>query len=701
MFADEKVFRLSSKVKECAEEIVECIYGLDRFERVAKYFLNTGRYIKINTSNTNGLLPKGDMLSYMFVLPESVSYNPKESDTKRVFDKVYKLTVDGKELECKLSNQWKDSELEDGMTGSNFLQALVKIVNKCYSDVLEIKDKTEERCLILKNVDFGEKNTSSSDDIFSHNLYGIHIKEQNDALSEERPHICIGWSKLGDLSKISSKEELKDLYAEVWSDAKAGAKGQNVGQIWRFKNDVQIGDYIIFADGAFCHIARVESDYYYDDNDYDNQSSDYVNARNVVWLKKNILRSELSDAFQHSLGTAMSIWSMNDYRAAIADLLRGTYKRDDIDEEELTSESGVFSIADLPEAFDSKFARRYITSLMAKPFVILTGNSGTGKTRISKQFAEYLEVVDDEGEKNWIIVPVGADWTDNTKVMGFYNPLAESENEDGTTGRYEKTGILKLIERANDNPNIPYFLILDEMNLSHVERYFSDFLSHMETPDNPFKIDGYKNENPRDGQAEDTLDFPKNLFVVGTVNIDETTYMFSPKILDRANVVEFKPDKNDVLARFDSNEPEEKITPAGKGVAIDFLRIAMDIRDEVETLDAGDMEKVKDAFTEIYEICEKQGYEFAYRTVAEVKKYITAASELSEDWTEDELTSAIDEQLLQKVLPKIHGSRKEIGTMLGELATLCNKDNYRLPLSGEKIEQMIKRLDAVQYASFI
>lgn len=134
----------------------------------------------------------------------------------------------------------------------------------------------------------------------------------------------------------------------------------------------------------------------------------------------------------------------------------------------------------MPKQFQNRFARRYITSLLAKSFVILTGNSGTGKTRISKQFAEYLEVIDNKGEKNWHIVPVGADWTDNTKILGFYNPLA-----DNGRGKYEKTDVLKLLERANDNPEIPYFLILDEMNLSHVERYFSDFLSHMETPDNP------------------------------------------------------------------------------------------------------------------------------------------------------------------------------------------------------------------------
>lgn len=197
-------------------------------------------------------------------------------------------------------------------------------------------------------------------------------------------------------------------------------------------------------------------------------------------------------------------------------------------------EKRTFQLNNLPAEFKTDFSRRYITSLLAKPFVILAGNSGTGKTRISKRFAKYLEVLDEDGEPNWLLVPVGADWTDNTKVLGFFNPIA-----DGGKGAYEETGILRLIERANANPEVPYFLILDEMNLSHVERYFSDFLSHMETigEDNLIVLDGYG-----DGGA-DRLPYPQNLFVVGTVNIDETTYMFSPKVLDRANVIEFKPSR--------------------------------------------------------------------------------------------------------------------------------------------------------------
>ena len=328
---------------------------------------------------------------------------------------------------------------------------------------------------------------------------------------------------------------------------------------------------------------------------------------------------------------------------------------------------------------------------MAKPFVILTGNSGTGKTRIAKQFAKYLEVLEKEGDevnKNWLIVPVGADWTDNTKILGFYNPLA-----DNGAGKYEKTGILKLIERANANPNVPYFVILDEMNLSHVERYFSDFLSHMEIPDEAFVLDGYEKK---------VLPYPENLFVVGTVNIDETTYMFSPKVLDRANVIEFKPDKDDVLNLFDSwQDAAGKIVPAKHGTAEAFLKLAKEIRNGKCNIDADGLAVVKEEFKVIYEIAEKQGYEFAFRTVREIRQYISAANELNEEGNQFDIYRAIDEQLMQKVLPKIHGNKKEIATLLDELEKICTNENRTLAQSAGKIQQMKGKLATVQYASFI
>ena len=349
-----------------------------------------------------------------------------------------------------------------------------------------------------------------------------------------------------------------------------------------------------------------------------------------------------------------------------------------------------FTIDDLPEEFKTDFSKRYITSLLAKPFVILTGNSGTGKTRISKQFAEYLEWKSDEGKKNWLMVPVGADWTDNSKILGFYNPIA-SEGK----GKYEKTEIVELIEEANKHTNIPYFLILDEMNLSHVERYFSDFLSHMETPDTTFSLDGYDGE----------LTYPDNLFVVGTVNIDETTYMFSPKVLDRANVIEFKPEKESVLKLFSEPSVTKRINAVNDGSAEVFLKVARDVRngklafegykkDEVDY----DLKYVERIFGEVYEIIQENGFEFAYRTVKEIRQYISAAYEIASNNTID-LIEIVDQQILQKVLPKIHGNKKEIGQLLDRLEAFCAEE--KLSESEKKITQMKGKLSKIQYASFI
>ena len=343
-----------------------------------------------------------------------------------------------------------------------------------------------------------------------------------------------------------------------------------------------------------------------------------------------------------------------------------------------------FRLEKLPDEFQNSFAKRYITSLLAKPFVILTGNSGTGKTRIAKQFAEYLEVCSDDGEKNWVLVPVGADWTDNTKILGFYNPLA-----DEGRGKYEKTEILRLIEHANANKTRPYFIILDEMNLSHVERYFADFLSHMEIQSIPFLLDGY------DGYVE----FPENVFVVGTVNIDETTYMFSPKVLDRANVIEFKPEEDLVLDLFINPVGTNNTTPANDGTAEAFLELAKSIRSDSCDVKGDILPDAQRLFRQIYQITEKYEYEFAYRTAKEIRQYIVSAYQLLENKKSFDLVAVEDVQLLQKIMPKIHGNKKEIGQLLEELEGLCKQNN--LVLSGEKIKQMKGRLAKTQYASFI
>lgn len=337
------------------------------------------------------------------------------------------------------------------------------------------------------------------------------------------------------------------------------------------------------------------------------------------------------------------------------------------------------------------FSLRYITSLLSKPFTILAGNSGTGKTKIAKDLAIWLGKKDENTNTiaNKLIVPVGSDWTDNTKILGFYNPLKKT---------YESTKILDFILLARDNPEIPFFLILDEMNLSHVERYFSDFLSAMESHE---KIILYSKDEDCDSDIPESIDLPENLFVTGTVNIDETTYMFSPKVLDRANVIEFIPARSDVLSNFAAETQPIEIEPVNDGSAEGFLALAKTVR-ETTTLPAGS-DICKTILEGISNILDGSGFEFAFRTAKEIRLYINAAYALAQNegktLSEEDYVNLMDEQLLQKVLPKVHGNRKQIGTLLEKFETFCAEKS--LPLSLAKVQKMKVRLENYQYASFI
>ena len=504
----DSAIKLPVVVKDCAKAIVDYIYKLDEFDSIIERIEIMDQSIKINTGNTEGLLPEGNWLRYMFARPSSGMFDPESSSNKtRVFDTEYLIKANGEEYGCKLTTEWVGTDITEGAQGNNYLQALIKLVNKYYSEVLEIKDEG--------------------------GTYYLHV------------------------------------------------------------------------------------------------------------LKKEFL------------------------------------------------------ISDLPDVFDSSFAERYITSLLTKPFVILTGNSGTGKTRIAKQFSQYLERIID-GTKNWLIVPVGADWTDNTKMLGFYNPLEE---------KYVSTPTLDFILQAIKNPTVPYFLILDEMNLSHVERYFSDFLSAMESDEEIplYKVSGKKAKDGEEITIPEKIRLPKNLFVIGTVNIDETTYMFSPKVLDRSNVVEFKPEKEAVLNLMTGSVDVNNVSRAGNGVAEGFAVLASEIRNGVCNVDADVLNQVKLFLDSIYDELQESGFEFAYRTVKEIRQYFAAAYELQKD--EFNLTRTMDEQIVQKILPKIYGDRKQIGELLNTLETKCKngvgESSDEMTLSLKKIEQMKKRLDKYQYASFM
>lgn len=189
---------------------------------------------------------------------------------------------------------------------------------------------------------------------------------------------------------------------------------------------------------------------------------------------------------------------------------------------------------------------RFTAALSAKRFLILSGLAGSGKTKLAQAFARWLTLAPEEGQlAAYALIPVGADWTGNDNILGYPDGL------DAT--KYVTRPALDLIQRAAqpENSGYPHFLILDEMNLSHVERYFADLLSLIESGETTelyrpgVNVDG---ETQFRADVEPILRLPPNLFIIGTVNVDETTYMFSPKVLDRANVIEFRMARGELAA---------------------------------------------------------------------------------------------------------------------------------------------------------
>jgi len=362
---------------------------------------------------------------------------------------------------------------------------------------------------------------------------------------------------------------------------------------------------------------------------------------------------------------------------------------------EIIIENTIFDINSFNEnvfesglVFSENLITRFVASLLTKPFVLLTGLSGSGKTKIAQSFVKWIC----ENENQYKIIPVGADWTNREPLLGYPNGLNANEYVSPDSGALDL-----IIESAKEeNQDKPYFLILDEMNLSHVERYFSDFLSVMESEDIINLYCGSVRENSKKNEIPKEIFWPKNLFIIGTVNIDETTYMFSPKVLDRANTIEFRVDENNIKSFFDLPSKIDLSVLESKGISMakSFLKIAND--DSVEKDDKDTIILVK-FFNEL----KKVGAEFGYRTAIEMLLLIKKLQTISVVSKNE----SIDIAVMQKLLPKLHGSRSKIAKVLDALILLCLKDgqifsiaksnevlpeNILYPISFEKLVRMYK-----------
>ena len=463
--------------------------------------------------------------------------------------------------------------------------------------------------------------------------------------------------------------------------------------------------------------------------------------------------------------------------------------------------------------------KRFSYSLISKPFLILCGNSGSGKSKIATLFADWIDSDSEGGSSRKAFVAVGADWTDNRHVLGFPNTLRSVKAHLQVKGKtvedeapvYQATEILKLILKAQDNPQLPYFLILDEMNLSHVERYFSDFLAHLESPDEPMRLHHLEkclihiednNQSSPDIESENahksvdadeddestsspqnagewrlldqTIKLPPNLFVIGTVNVDETTYMFSPKVLDRANVIECRTTIDDLKKAAEKLFfPKEKCDPdkAPPGTAEAFLASALKARDHnwdesdpnPKAESPGEWKVFVDALHDIsQQILEPAGLELTYRPQKEILAYARvdyyfyregggastpiepAGGEDAQEQEDSESHESdgtagvpavgenapasatigkwdwqrcLDEQIMQKILPKLVGNERKLRGVLEELRKFC-VDNLlsdadkallaqkkeREPgdrnLSHAKILQMQRRLETDRFTGY-
>lgn len=370
--------------------------------------------------------------------------------------------------------------------------------------------------------------------------------------------------------------------------------------------------------------------------------------------------------------------------------------------------------------------RPYITAIKSKPFLLLAGISGTGKSRIVRELARACWDVNSaeykaHKPKNFEMVQVKPNWHDSSELIGYVSRI------DGV--RYVVGPFLKFMVKAIQDPNTPYFLCLDEMNLAPVEQYFAEFLSVVEsrkvdkdgnvvtdplvdyssTEEYKSLIDQlFCDDAERKAYLTEVggkrLTIPQNLIVVGTVNMDETTFSFSRKVLDRAMTIEM----NEVDLKGGLTNRHENI---GKIEFADIIGKAVEGVD-VYAAHKGVCDKAITYLKSINAALDKTPFKVAYRTRNELLLYVV--NNLS--WkTDDELEDfviarALDEITCMKILTRIEGDETKVSANfldnLGNAiksglveidkdllqANKSHKGDAYQPISLDKLDEMKERL---------
>lgn len=317
-------------------------------------------------------------------------------------------------------------------------------------------------------------------------------------------------------------------------------------------------------------------------------------------------------------------------------------------------------------------------SLRSKPFVIISGISGTGKTKIVQLFAESIGATEDNDQ--FMLIPVRPDWSDGSELLG-YTDIA---------GDFKEGPLTKLLIHAKEHPERPHFLLLDEMNLARVEYYFSDILSVMES--RTLSAEGFSSSKLAETADGEPLFFPDNLYIIGTVNMDETTHPFSKKVLDRANTLQFN--EIDLLnLNFLKESTDDQIEPiqlANESLQASYIQISH-IYPQHEKL----IVKVSNELDRINNILKPIHAQVGYRVRDEICFYLAHNAEAGNLLSEDE---ALDFCFMQKILPRIAGSGERVDNVLTELARALNEET--LPLCTAKIKAMQEKLEYDEFTAF-
>lgn len=371
--------------------------------------------------------------------------------------------------------------------------------------------------------------------------------------------------------------------------------------------------------------------------------------------------------------------------------------------------------------------RQYITAAKSKPFILLAGISGTGKSRIVRELARACWAETDleflsHKPRNFEMIQVKPNWHDSCELLGYVSRIGADKNGDGIT--YVAGDFLKFIARAWEEIDVPYFLCLDEMNLAPVEQYFAEYLSVIESRkviDNDIVTDPivkkasdkwYENlcndltssGTLRDKFMKEGISLPKNLIVIGTVNMDETTYSFSRKVLDRAFTIEM----NEVNLWSGLDEHFEKIGKLGKNELIANAVEGTDVYKPYKEV----CDLTLKYLQSINESLEGTPFKVAYRTRNDFLLYVTNnlaynINEFGQTLAQEYVIArALDEITNMKILSRIEGDETKVNkTFLEAFRDLIQQNLNNICAMGyssvavKKLNEMILKL-STGYTSF-